>query len=360
MRKDLQFLCRLYGLSLHLFPKEYLDEYGAEIQSVFRLSIEEAARKGGLEAERLFLREMVSLPKAVVLEHLRERRNGTMIRTFDSYFRFAFGSWKEYLTAILPFFLVGVAMPLLNFLVRSRFISPTDMVGPGILFALFGLFIILLIVGLLMGLPRWSLPYFGFVLSIASVSLFSFLVGAPFYFLFRNYRGQSLLIDILWDGIFWYGLLTALVWLVALTRASSTFQHFRNDWTQLCFILYGALPFALWLTFDEYVGEEPFTLLIFLILAWGAWFYLRNTSEWKRFGILFGALTLAIFIATATKLILVPKQTWPITIDVSLAISEAKHTIIMGLWFAIGMLIPLGIRFLPPIEDSKQISPSEG
>jgi hypothetical protein len=349
VRRDLQFLCWLFDLSLHLFPKKYKEEYGGELGSVFRLSIEQAARKVGLEVERLFLREMGSLPKAVILEYLRERRDATMTRTFNSYFHFAYGSWKEFLTSIIPFILACVAMPLLTI----------GILGPGILFALFGLFIILLIVGLLMGLPRWSLPYLGFVLSIASVYLFSFLVGAPLYFLFRNYRGQSLLMDILWDGIFWYGLLTMMVWLVALTRASSKFQHFRNDWTLLCFLLYGAAPFALWLTFDEYVGEEPYALLIFLVLAWGAWFYLRSTGEWKRFGVLFGALTLAIIIATVAKAILVPKQTWPITIDASLAISEAKNTIIMGMWLAIGMLIPLAIRSLPPSNDSIQAIPLE-
>ena len=345
----MQLLRRTYGFLLSLYPREYRDEFSEELQKVFNLSLNDAIKVGWPEVISVVLREMLGLPSAILYEHLRERRKTKVRKGFYSYFDFANGSWKEFLTSIIPFLIACVAMPLLTF----------GMLSPGILYALFGLFIILFIVGLLMRLPRWSLPYFGFVLSIASVSLFSFLVGAPFYFLFRNYRGQSLLMDILWDGIFWDGLLTAMIWLVALTRASPTFQHFRNDWTQLCFILYGALPFALWLTFDEYVGEEPFTLLIFLILAWGAWFYLRNTGEWKRFGVLFGALTLAILIATAAKVILVPKQTWPITIDASLAISEAKHTTIMGLWFAIGMLIPLGIRSLPPSENSIQISLSE-
>jgi thiol:disulfide interchange protein len=137
-------------------------------------------------------------------------------------------------------------------------------------------------------------------------------------------------------------------------------KRFRRDWTLLPFVVYGAVPFALWLTFDEYVGDELYMLLAFLVLALGAWFYLRNNGDWKRFGALFGALALAMFIAAAGKAILVPSQDWPFTIDRGLALSEAKHTIIMWGWFALTMLVPLGIKFLPGSNDSTQVSPAEG
>jgi len=356
----MQFLRWLYGLLLNLFPRAYREEYGDELQAVFNLSLDDAMKIGGLEVAGLILREVISLPAAILNEHLRERRKANMIRKFDSYFDFSYGSWKEFLTALMPFFLAGAAMPLLNYLIRLKVIPASGLLGNGIPLALFGLFIIFLIVGIMKGMPRWSLPYFGFVLSLLSVYLFSFLFGTPIYFLFRNYQDPSLLMDILWDGIFWYGLLTTMVLAVAAIRVSPSLERFRNDWTLLCFILYGAAPFGLWLTFDEYVGEEPYTLLIFLVLAGGAWFYLRSKSEWKRFGLLFGALTLAMLIATAAKLILVPSQDWANPIDTSLANSDAKHTVIMWVWFAIGMLIPLGIKLLPHSDNLIQVSPSEG
>ena len=74
MKANLQFLRQLYGLLPLVYPKTYREEYGEELQIVFELSLEEAATKGGFELERLILRELVSLPQAVILEHLRQRR----------------------------------------------------------------------------------------------------------------------------------------------------------------------------------------------------------------------------------------------------------------------------------------------
>jgi len=350
---------RLYALLLNLFPRSYREEYGDELQAVFNLSLNDAMKLGRAEVVRVILRELIGLPKAVVLEHLRERRQAKMNKGFDPYLDFANGSWKEFLTALLPFFLTGGIMPLLNYLGRARIVS--GMFGAVIVLPMLGLFIILLMVGAKKGMPRWSLPYLGFLLSILSLYLFSAIFGTPIYLLFRNLRDQSLLfIDILWDGIYWYGLLFAIFLLVTLSRVSPTFQRFKNDWTLPCFVLYGAVPFALWITFDEYVGDEPYTLLAFLVLAGGAWVYLRSSNEGTRFGTLFIAMTLAMFIAAVGKVLLIPSQTWPITIDGGLARSEFKHTISMWGWFALGMMIPLASRFLSRTGNSSQVSLSEG
>lgn len=355
----MQLIRSIYGLLLLLFPKEYRVEYGEELQAVFNLSLEDAIRGERFQVIRVILRELIGLPKAVVLEHLRERRQGKMNKGFDPYLDFANGSWKEFLTALLPFFLAGGVMPLLSYLGRARIVS--GMFGAVIVLPVLGLFIILLMVGAKKGMPRWSLPYLGFLLSILSLYLFSIVFGTPIYLLFRNFRDQSiLLVDILWDGIFWYGLLFAISLLVVLSRVSSTFQHFKNDWTLSCFVLYGGVPFALWITFDEYVGDEPYTLLAFLVLAIGAWLYLRSSNEWTRFGTLFIAMTLAMFIVAVGKIILIPSQTWAITIDEGLARSEFKHTITMWVWFALGMMIPFANRFSSRSGDSSWESLSEG
>jgi hypothetical protein len=358
VRSILGLLHKVYAGLLMLYPKAFREEYGEELQFVFDLSMDEAATKGGFELEGLILRELVSLPKAVFLEHLRERRNEKMIRNFDSYFNFASGSWKEYLTALIPFFLAGGLMPVLNYLGRAG--VTTNAVRTVIMLALFGIFLILLAVGVKVGMPRWSLSYLGFLLAILSTYLFSIVFGTPLYFLFGNVRGELLIMDILWGGIFWYGLLAALVVLIVMSRTIPFFQRFRSDWTQLCFILYGGVPFALWMTFDEYVGDEPYMFASFLVLAVGAWFYLRSQGEWKRFGSLFVALTLAISIAAGGKAILIPAQDWPFTIDQGLVVAEVKHTIIMWGWFAAGMLLPVAARFLPQSDRSSHTTVSEG
>ncbi len=357
MKPELRFLCHLYTRLLILYPKVFREEYSEELQSVFELSLEEAATKSAFEVGRLVVREFVNLPKAVILEHLREQRNSTMSGRINSFFDFAPGSWKEFLTALLPFFLAGGIMPLLNYLGRVG--GATNTLATAIMLALFGLFLVLLVFGGIRGMPRWSLPYFGFIFAILSVYPFSAIFGMPIYFLFGAFRDQSLFIDILWDGIFWYGFLTIIVVLIGMPRFSSAFQHFKNDWTQLSFILYGGVPFALWLTFDEYAGDEPYMFVSFLVLAMGAWFYLCSEGEWKRFGVLFIALMLVMSIVTVGKAILIPTQDWPFVIDASTVKAELKHTIILWGWLAVGMLLPVVARLLPGAGELVRVSTPE-
>jgi hypothetical protein len=349
----------LYSLFLHLFPEAYREEYGDELQAVFNSSLDDALQIGWLEAASVVSRELIGFPRAILHEHLREMRKAKMDKGFYSYLDFANGSWKEFLTALLPFFLTGGIMPLLSYLGRERIVS--GMFGAVIVLPMLGLFIVLLMVGAKKGMPRWSLPYLGFFLAILSLYFFSAVFGTPIYFLFRDFRDQSLLItDILWDGIFWYGLLFAILLLVVLSRVSPTFQRFKNDWTLPCFVLYGGVPFALWITFDEYVGDEPYSLLVFLVLAIGAWLHLRSSNEWTRFGTLIIPMTTAMFIAAVGKAVLIPTQDWPFAIDAGFVRSEFRHTITMWVWFALGMMIPLANKFLSRSGDSSRVSLSEG
>jgi hypothetical protein len=51
------------------------------------------------------LRELIDLPKAILYEHLRERRRMEMNKTFASRFDFAPGSRTESFAALAPFLL---------------------------------------------------------------------------------------------------------------------------------------------------------------------------------------------------------------------------------------------------------------
>lgn len=95
LRCDMEFIRKVYGSYLSLFPRNYREEYGKELQIVFELSLEEAATKGGFELERLILHELVSLPKAIILEHLRQRRMSKMTGHFAPRFDFAPGTRRE-------------------------------------------------------------------------------------------------------------------------------------------------------------------------------------------------------------------------------------------------------------------------
>jgi len=326
----------LYALLLYLFPKNYREEYSNELQTVFELSLHDAMQAGELEVVRVLLRELVSLPYAIIYEHLRERRKAKMIGKFSSRFDFAPGSRREFLTAMYPFILIGFIEPLMTVLMLSKLLTPRSVLVNGI-----GIFVvaslgILLLIGLVKGLPRWSLPYLGFALTILSVSIFSFLLDIRSL---HFHDRMAPLGDFIFEGSMWFGLLVVMILLVAITRILPEFQRFRNDWTLLCFIPYGGVPFAMMLTFDEYSGDEPFMFFAFLVLAGGIWLYLHNKHEWKRFGVLFGAMTLAMFIAAAGKAILLPTQDWLVFVDSVSWKTEVMYTIRTWIWLALIMLL---------------------
>lgn len=343
----------MYGFLLFLFPRTYREEYGDELQAVFNLSLDEAVKSGGMEVVLVTVRELFSLPKAILYEHLRERKKVIIMKSFGSYLDFSYGSWKEFLTAILPFFLLGGALPAINFLGRQELIQVPNPVTNGIMVGLLGLFVILFVAGLVKGLPRWSLPYLGFAMSLISAYMLGVLIGMWISFVFPTFlRQASLLADIVYDGLFWFGLLITMLSFVAATRLSPRFQRFRDDWTLLCFMLYGALPFALLLFFDDYAGDEPYTFLAFMVLAIGARFYLRIHNEWKRFGVLFAALVLIMCIATIGKIIIIPIQDWSVHVEPYYWRSELRHSFFTWLWLAVSMLVPALIKLFPPSEET--------
>ena len=111
----------LYSLVLHLFPKAYREEYGDELQTVFNLSFDDAMKIGWLEVAGVILRELMSLPKAILYEHLRKPRYGLVTQASilekDSYMKTIpkleweeLGSWKATLASLLPLWLFFFAI----------------------------------------------------------------------------------------------------------------------------------------------------------------------------------------------------------------------------------------------------------
>ena len=96
----------IYSLLLHLFPKAYRVEYGAELQIVFNSSLSDAV--GRTEEIKIFLRELMGLPGAILYEHLRERRKAKMTGKFASRFDFPQGSRMEPWAVLLPFVLTYI------------------------------------------------------------------------------------------------------------------------------------------------------------------------------------------------------------------------------------------------------------
>jgi len=76
----------------------------------------------------------------------------------------------------------------------------------------------------------------------------------------------------------------------------------------------------------------------FLVLALGTWLYLHNKTSGSALA-LFGAMSLAMFIAAAGKVILLPTQDWLFFVDPVSWKTEAMYTINTWIWLALIMLL---------------------
>jgi hypothetical protein len=356
MRKSLTFIHRFYGFLLILFPQRYRHDYGDELQTVFELSVEDAIEVGWLEVVKVISRELVGLPKAIIHEHLRERRKTKMTGKFLSRFDFPQGSRMEPWGVMLPYVLTYIFYRSMI----SLFISISNMpfwvevvIGLTFLGSIFGMFI----AGLRIGAPRWFLPYLGFVLSI--INLFTHtLVFPPSWSGFPFLQQASRFIrGFVHQGTVWIGVIVLAILLVLVAALIPKFRPFyrrlRNDWTLLAFVIYGVAPLALMLTFDDYQGEEPYVLTGCLILVIGGWFYLRAQIPWKRYLILFVSLALSMAIAATGKAIIyiyfwegIRHFTWQ---------SEMMSTVTLWVWLALFMLTPLALNLLPRTKIYSQM-----
>jgi hypothetical protein len=337
---------RLYALLLYLFPRVYREEYGEELQSVFDLSLDNAMESGGLEVARVTLRELSSLPYAVLQAHLRERRKVKMTRKSASRFDFEPGSRNESLAALAPF-LLGGALPTLFAYIGSAMEIPLWI---QIVFTLFMWFSVvgLLVIGFRTGAPRWFMPYLGVPLPIISLLAFNTLVNP-------EWRGFPFLEESSWfvkqfvhQGMLWIWLLLAVLVIFLFTRFVPRLRPFhqrlRTDWTLLCFLLYGAMPFVIVLSFEEFKREEPFLLLSFLALALGGWLYLRSTTPWKKFWSLLTGMTIAMSIAVMGQTLLY-ESSFPFTNFPRW--TTTLSTVIMWMWMVLFMFISAALNLFP-------------
>ena len=183
------------------------------------------------------------------------------------------------LLAALAAFLIPAALLLAN----ATAAAPLTVASLGLV----------LLVGLLRGLPRWSLLYFGLALGNSGALFFfgwvlekiSPLVMARFAPMPGD-AGARLVMQAFTTGLLWLGLFACTFLLLGLLsllrRFRRTYWRIRSDWTLASFILYGEAVFLLVLMFAEYRHETPYALSALALLAAGACFFLRRPGRWPR------------------------------------------------------------------------------
>ena len=209
-----------------------------------------------------------------------------------------------------------------------------------------------------MGAPRWFLPYLGFEFSL--INLFTHtLVFPPSWSGFPFLQNASRFVrGFVYQGTVWIGVIVFVILTVFFAALIPKFHPFyrrlKDDWTLLAFVIYGAVPLAILLTFDDYQGEGLYVLIANLILAIGGWFYLRTRNPWKRYMILFIGLTLSMAVAATGKAIIY-KYFW-VGIRHFTWQSETMGTVTLGIWLALFMLTPLALNLLPQAKSHSQTS----
>lgn len=352
MREGLPFIRWLYGLLLNLLPRNYRYEFGEELQAVFTLSLADAAKSGSKEIVKVLLRELISFPHTVFFEHLRERRKNRM--TKKSGLRFS-----ETLAVFIPFLVVLV----LFFSMGAIRYIPVQIVEI-IRLSLIGILLVMFVVGLTKGLSRRILPFIGFVFGFANLFIYLYIFEEIVDPKWRGFSFPPFVSKFVGDfvqaGTFWGGIIILVFLSVVFSALIPAFRPFyqrlRNDWTLLAFILYGVIPFAILLTFDDYHHAGPYVFASFLILALGGWFYLHNNVPWKKFVFLFSGLTVAMIVTVIGAAVLVEYTPYADVRTWQVAIAE---TITTWMWLAVFMLLPPLINLLPqPHNPLQNISPS--
>ena len=358
MSDVLQTIMALYRQSLELYPVSFRAEFAGEMQAVFGKALNEAARRGTIATASVCWRELRDAPGAIIREHWRERNRPMETQSMERASR-----WGA-LAAMVVFVFAAMA-GIIEGRAWGDAATPLLTIGIGLL----GGVIVLLLIGLVKGLPAWSLPASGLFLVLLAYYLIVPQGPSPFadwlppalsrFFLWwYAHRYVHPLLD---AGKLWLGLL-ALLSLIVLAAAAlpplrSFYHRLRRDWTLLSFVVYGASLFGLYFTFDEYRYEEPYLVASVLLMASGAWVYLRSNSLERRALTLFIALTLAMAAAAAGKWLIVPIQEWPTGSGLHPPASsrwpEALPTVVMWGWIMIVMAAPALLRLLP---HSKPVS----
>jgi hypothetical protein len=275
-----------------------------------------------------------------------------MTGKFASRFDFAPGSCKEILAALAPFLVFGVLPVLLGYF---RLFGITTF-GAVILTALFWIpGVSLFGIGFAKGAPRWFMPYLGLPLPILCVLAFNTFVNPEWHGFPFLYNASWFVKQFVHQGILWVGLIISILVIFLLTRLVPRLHQFhhrlRNDWTLLCFLLYGATPLVIVISFDEFRNEELYLLLSFLILALFSWFYLRSATPWKKFWVLLSGLTLAMSIAVTGQTFLY-ERSFPFTHFSRWA--TTLSTVIMWMWMVLFMFISAALNLLPRSERTSK------
>jgi len=256
---------KLYRLILRAYPPHHLDIFGDELLNTFIEGMKEANSQG--ELITFVLREMYDTPKAILstywyvwthkisgeIELLQEAISLSDLSPAPPDGR---TSWKHFLLEISMFLVIGLLMILATYLpipgLHPGWQRDAEFLGNIIL----PLTIPLLITGLACGLPRWTYPLGGLLLSYSGL-----IAGQTNLWLF-------LIIMLFASAIIMVAAILTdpqpSLLPLPLRRIG---QSLSMDWTRLSFGAYGAIPLIILMAFDNAQSNSRTPYFAFSVLA---------------------------------------------------------------------------------------------
>ena len=272
--KPVALLQRLFDLLLRLYPRRFQEQFGEEMRSVFTGLIEQERPRGTMALLTVFLRELSTAPRSLAgayrLNFLQGRRKavgwaeGPAAPLEPAGPEPSGGGRRDLQQVILDlalFILLGGALLVHTYLlpalppgsIRTAFLVSSWAAA----FLPFPIFLI----GLAQGMPRWAYPSAGLLLG------YLFIAGLAFRIL--------ALIALLLLGAL--GLILVSAWAQRRYRCLPQavlriWEGLAQDWGRISFGLYGLLPPAILLAFDDgFVNyRTPYLGAAVLIMLAGA------------------------------------------------------------------------------------------
>lgn len=297
------WLIRIYNYLLKFFPDRYLVEYGEEQAYVFRMAATDVYAQGGTSQLLMFAwRELRDLPWAVVQAHLYERRPRMKYLPGAYLPGEPIVRWKL-AAALLPFVLFAFYTLLIDRSGARLTAEVWNLLGVLSLVMFLGI-VFLAVLGVVRGLPTWSLPAWSipfFIVNLLSIEPAYSLLALPVTL-------QERIVVMALRALVSYGTMLALG-LALLFLVRPFYRRVRQDWTLLAFLMYCGFPlFANF--FDPYVGLDIFESGAFVLMGLGALAFLLAPKKWQRFTVLSAALILAFALVSWGIYTVFPEQSF--------------------------------------------------
>jgi hypothetical protein len=332
------WLLFFYRLLLHVYPAAYRAEFGNEMYATFLEGVEEAQvqRRLGL----FLLRELCDTPRSLANAYWQGwmMKLQTRIQVLQDVASTSDlppappdgrESWRQAFWELVPFLLTALFLVLATYLslveISAGWQRDTEFLGKVIM----PLTLPFVLLGLALGLPRWTYPFGGLLLG---------------YQIFVSYQSS------LW--LFLIGMLFAYSGLAAAaiitdpqphrlpTLVRRVGQSLSLDWTRLSFGVFGAMPLILLLAFDDAHANDrtPYLALSVLGMVGGAFAYCRSRTPSAQITALLSGLTFSIWCAWMDKITFAGGLVGWVTVP---SAGFAEMLWLLRLWLHWGVLILL-------------------